>query len=55
MLDERRVLDEEEDVFDLAATQYPGLDSAIHVMDQMRDVFNVYKQLRVRGMCVCDH
>ncbi|XP_037781858.1 dynein heavy chain 10, axonemal-like [Penaeus monodon] len=46
LLDQRRVLDEEEDVFDLAATQYPGLDSAIHVMDQMRDVFNVYKQLR---------
>ncbi|XP_071539234.1 dynein axonemal heavy chain 10-like [Panulirus ornatus] len=48
LLKHRQTLDEEEDVFDLAATQYPGLDDAVIVMKQLRDVFTIYNQLRVR-------
>ncbi|XP_068224168.1 LOW QUALITY PROTEIN: dynein axonemal heavy chain 10-like [Palaemon carinicauda] len=42
----RRALDEEEDIFDLAATQYPGLDNAIHVLSQTKGVFAIYQKLR---------
>ncbi|XP_064083938.1 uncharacterized protein LOC135199712 [Macrobrachium nipponense] len=42
----RRALEEEEEIFDLAATQYPGLDNAIHVMKQMKGVFAIYQKLR---------
>ncbi|XP_069945849.1 dynein axonemal heavy chain 10-like isoform X2 [Cherax quadricarinatus] len=45
-LKQRQELDEEEDIFDLAATQYPGLDNAILVLNQLKDVFNIYQQLR---------
>lgn len=47
LLKEREQLDQEEDVFDLPATQYPGLDSAVVVMQQLREVFGIYLQLRV--------
>ncbi|XP_063870908.1 dynein axonemal heavy chain 10-like isoform X4 [Scylla paramamosain] len=43
---EREQLDQEEDVFDLPATQYPGLDKAVVVMQQLREVFAIYQQLR---------
>lgn len=47
LLKEREQLDQEEDVFDLPATQYPGLDNAVVVMQQLREVFAIYQQLRV--------
>lgn len=47
LLKEREQLDQEEDVFDLPATQYPGLDNAVVVMQQLREVFTIYQQLRV--------
>ncbi|KAK7015536.1 hypothetical protein SK128_021630, partial [Halocaridina rubra] len=43
----RKALDEEEDIFDLAATQYPGLDNAVCVMEQLRGVFKIYQQLQI--------
>ncbi|XP_045101948.1 dynein-1-alpha heavy chain, flagellar inner arm I1 complex-like isoform X2 [Portunus trituberculatus] len=43
---EREQLDQEEDVFDLPATQYPGLDDALVMMQQLREVFAIYQQLR---------
>ncbi|KAK3856109.1 hypothetical protein Pcinc_037532 [Petrolisthes cinctipes] len=43
---ERKGLDEEEDVFDLPATQYPGLDHIVLVMARLKKVFNIYQQLR---------
>ncbi|XP_050721570.1 uncharacterized protein LOC127001253 isoform X3 [Eriocheir sinensis] len=46
LLKEREQLDQEEDVFDLPATQYPGLDYAVVVMQQLREVFSIYQQLR---------
>lgn len=48
LLKEREQLDQEEDVFDLPATQYPGLDNAVVVMQQLREIFSIYQQLRVR-------
>lgn len=47
LIKEREQLDQEEDVFDLPATQYPGLDNAVVVMQQLREVFAIYQQLRV--------
>lgn len=44
---ERAGLDEEEDVFDLPATQYPGLDQVVLIMTRLKKVFNIYQQLRV--------
>lgn len=39
-------------MFDLPATQYPGLDSAVVVMQQLREIFTIYQQLRVS---TCEH
>ena len=52
LLREREQLDQEEDVFDLPATQYPGLDNAVVVMQQLREVFVIYQQLKVS---ITDH